>query len=147
MLDFIVISIKLSKCQQKRKKMEYNGYNNAPPAGQLRTTSQRPPHQGYKKPGFQKKTFNAQPKKKSPVSIAQTSKVQDMFLESMKDQGIEISIQMISGKEFSGKISHFDRYIIILDPVTKPKVIYKSGIESIQVLSEIKLNSSSDGEK
>lgn len=127
--------------------MEYNIYNGGAQSGPPRAQSQRPPHQGYKKPGFQKKPFNAQPKKKSPVSIAQTSKVQDMFLESMKDQGIEILIQMISGKEFSGKISHFDRYIIILDPVTKPKVIYKSGIESIQVLNEIKLNSPSDGEK
>lgn len=114
-----------------------NGYQNRPQAPR--------PNTGYSKPGF-KKPFNAQPKKKAPVSIAQTSKVQDMFLESMKDQGIEISIQMLSGKEFSGKISHFDRYIIILDPVKKPKVLYKSGIESIQVLGDIAENTPQEQE-
>jgi RNA chaperone Hfq len=104
------------------------------------------PGMGYSKPAF-KKSFNAPAKKKKPVNISQTSKVQDMFLESMKDQGIEILIQMQSGKEFSGKVSHFDRYIIILDPVKKPKVIYKSGIESIQVIGDISVNTPPQNEE
>lgn len=111
--------------------------------------SQRPqsprPNTGYSKPGY-KKSFNPPAKKKAPVSITQTSKVQDMFLDSMKDQGNEILVQMLSGKEFTGKISHFDRYIIILDPVKKPKVLYKSGIESIQVLGDINVNTPQETE-
>lgn len=99
----------------------------------------RPPQTGATKPAYRKPEFKkpAPARKKEPVSITQTSKVQDMFLESMKSQDLEINIQMLSGKEHKGKISHFDRYIIILGPVRMPKVIYKSGIESIAVTSEI----------
>lgn len=101
------------------------------------------PKPAYRKPEFKKP---AQAKKKEPVSITQTSKVQDMFLDSMKAQNLDLCIQMLSGKEHKGKISHFDRYIIILGPVKTPTVIYKSGIESISVLNEINSEGTSNSE-
>ena len=94
-------------------------------------------NQGYNKPqkSFQKPAFKKpiSAKKKEPVKITQTSLVQDMFLDSMKNQEKEVIIHTNSGKEHKGVIIHFDRYIIVLGPKSSPKVIYKSSIESLHI--------------
>lgn len=111
--------------------MSYNPYssqNNQYP----QSTYKPSPKGSYQKPAYAPKKPNP-PKKKEPVKITQTSLVQDMFLDSMKNQEKTILVQMNSGEKHTGVVNHFDRYIIILGPNETPTLLYKSGIESIKI--------------
>jgi RNA chaperone Hfq len=105
--------------------MSYNPYTSS--------NYKQSPKESYQKPSGHQRKPNP-PKKKEPVKITQTSLVQDMFLDSMKNQEKTILVQMNSGEKHSGVVNHFDRYIIILGPNETPTLLYKSGIESIKLV-------------
>lgn len=64
--------------------------------------------------------------------------VQDMFLDSIKTQEKAVIIRTTTGDTHEGLINHYDLYIIVLGPTSAPTVIYKSAIESIKIVGEIK---------
>jgi len=56
---------------------------------------------------------------------------QDAFLSHLRDQGAEVTAFLVNGIRLQGRITDFDRFIIILTRGGKSQVVYKHAISTI----------------
>jgi len=57
--------------------------------------------------------------------------VQDQYLNQSRRERIDVTVQMLSGKELKGVIRSFDNFCVVLE-TDRPMLIYKHAISSIE---------------
>jgi len=58
-------------------------------------------------------------------------KKQDKLLKQAKDAEKSVKIYLVNGMQLAGKITSFDRFVIVLEVKGKQNMIYKHAISTI----------------
>ena len=58
--------------------------------------------------------------------------IQDVFLNFVRREKVIVSIRMMDGSEFEGRIKNFDRFALILDQGGTDHLIFKHAIAAIK---------------
>jgi len=56
---------------------------------------------------------------------------QDAFLAYLRDQGTEVTAFLVNGIRLQGRITDFDRFILILTRGGRSQIVYKHAISTI----------------
>lgn len=64
--------------------------------------------------------------------MGKTINLQDMFLNSVRKEGIGVTIYLMGGVQLRGQVRGFDAFTVMLDSPGKPtQLVYKHAITSV----------------
>ena len=63
--------------------------------------------------------------------------VQDVFLNHIRRERLTVTVRMMDGSEFEGRIRNFDRFAVILDHAGADHMIFKHAIAVIRTPTPI----------
>ncbi|HKT80997.1 MAG TPA: RNA chaperone Hfq [Vicinamibacterales bacterium] len=58
--------------------------------------------------------------------------IQDMFLNHVRREKITVTVRMMDGAEFEGRIKSFDRFALLFDHAGTEHMIFKHAIAAIR---------------
>ena len=58
--------------------------------------------------------------------------IQDVFLNYVRREKLTVTIRMMDGQEFEGRIKNFDRFALVLDQNGNDQMIFKHAIAGIK---------------
>ena len=63
--------------------------------------------------------------------------IQDVFLNHIRREKLTVTVRMMDGAEFEGRIRNFDRFAVILDHAGADHMIFKHAIAMIRTPAPI----------
>jgi len=64
--------------------------------------------------------------------------VQDQFINSMRKEGVRVTVELVTGSVIEGEIKSFDNYCIVVE-AARLHLIYKHAIANIHIDKEAKV--------
>ena len=77
-------------------------------------------------------------------SVPVPSNIQDAFLNHARRERLPVTIHMMDGTDFEGRIKHFDRFAVIVEQNGSDQMIFKHAIAAIKTLRPVANYLSSD---
>jgi host factor-I protein len=68
----------------------------------------------------------------APASESKSANIQDVFLNYVRREKLVVSVRMMDGTEFEGRIKNFDRFAVIMDHSGADHMIFKHAIAAIR---------------
>jgi host factor-I protein len=73
--------------------------------------------------------------------------LQDKFLEHVRDTGVPVSVWLVTGIRFSGRLMTYDDFsLLLMDPERRPTLVYKHAVRSVVPDQPIQLWEGAEGE-
>jgi len=60
--------------------------------------------------------------------------IQDAFLNKIRQEGAEVTLNLINGFKITGRISGFDRFAIVVENNNQQQMIFKHAISTITAM-------------
>ncbi|MPR12830.1 RNA chaperone Hfq [Microvirga tunisiensis] len=73
------------------------------------------------------------------MAAQSTATLQDIFLEYLRDHGIEVTMFLVNGIRLQGHIGSFDRFAIQLVRGNSSQLVYKHTVTAINPVEAIQL--------
>ena len=66
-----------------------------------------------------------------PPSLSAQPNIQDVFLNSARRDRLSVTIHLLDGRQFDGRIKHFDRFVVIVEVDGADQLVFKHAIGTI----------------
>ena len=83
-------------------------------------------------------TSNPNNEKKRRTDMTKGKSLQDPFLNTLRREGIPVSIYLVNGIKLQGQIESFDQFVVLLKN-TVSQMVYKHAISTVVPVRNIKL--------
>jgi host factor-I protein len=64
--------------------------------------------------------------------------IQDAFLNKIRQEGTEVTLNLMNGSRISGRISGFDKFAIIMENTNQQFMVFKHAISTINIVKRFR---------